>query len=53
MLVDLPLRRRVNLHIFPATAPEPLRHLLFRDWLRTHEASPLRRREAPARQDDP
>lgn len=28
---------KVNLHVFPATAPEPLRHLLFRDWLRTHE----------------
>lgn len=27
---------QANLHIFPATAPEPLRHLLFRDWLRTH-----------------
>lgn len=26
----------VNLHIFPDGAPEPLRHLLFRDWLRTH-----------------
>jgi GrpB-like predicted nucleotidyltransferase (UPF0157 family) len=28
---------RVNLHVFPSTAPEPLRHLLFRDWLRSHE----------------
>ena len=27
----------VNLHIFQAGAPEPLRHLLFRDWLRTHD----------------
>ncbi|MBR7837180.1 GrpB family protein [Actinospica durhamensis] len=27
---------RVNLHVFPAGAPEPLRHLLFRDWLRSH-----------------
>lgn len=27
---------RINLHIFPVAAPEPLRHLLFRDWLRTH-----------------
>lgn len=27
---------KVNLHVFPSTAPEPLRHLLFRDWLRTH-----------------
>lgn len=29
---------KVNLHVFPATAPEPLRHLLFRDWLRKHES---------------
>ena len=27
---------QINLHVFPAGAPEPLRHLLFRDWLRTH-----------------
>ena len=27
---------RVHLHVFPATAPEPLRHLLFRDWLPRH-----------------
>lgn len=27
-----------NVHVFPADAPEPLRHLLFRDWLRTHPA---------------
>lgn len=27
----------VNLHVFQVGAPEPLRHLLFRDWLRTHE----------------
>ena len=27
---------RFNLHVFPAGAPEPLRHLLFRDWLRSH-----------------
>lgn len=27
---------RSHLHVFPAGAPEPLRHLLFRDWLRTH-----------------
>lgn len=26
----------VNLHVFQEGAPEPLRHLLFRDWLRTH-----------------
>lgn len=27
---------RFNLHVFPVGAPEPLRHLLFRDWLRSH-----------------
>jgi GrpB-like predicted nucleotidyltransferase (UPF0157 family) len=26
----------VNLHVFQAGSPEPLRHLLFRDWLRSH-----------------
>ncbi|MFC3500936.1 GrpB family protein [Micromonospora krabiensis] len=26
----------VNLHIWPHDAPEPVRHRLFRDWLRTH-----------------
>ena len=31
-----PADTAVNLHIFPAGAPEPLRHLLFRDWLRAH-----------------
>jgi len=25
-----------NLHVWPVGAPEPVRHLLFRDWLRTH-----------------
>lgn len=29
---------RVDLHVFPVGAPEPLRHLLFRDWLRSHPA---------------
>lgn len=28
---------KVNLHVFPADAPEPLRHLLFRDWLCSHD----------------
>jgi GrpB-like predicted nucleotidyltransferase (UPF0157 family) len=27
---------RINLHVFPVGAPEPARHLLFRDWLRAH-----------------
>ncbi|MDY0910788.1 GrpB family protein [Microbacterium sp. CFBP9034] len=27
---------QINPHVFPAGAPEPLRHLLFRDWLRAH-----------------
>jgi GrpB-like predicted nucleotidyltransferase (UPF0157 family) len=26
----------VHLHIWPREAPEPIRHRLFRDWLRTH-----------------
>ncbi|GIJ73479.1 hypothetical protein Voc01_083960 [Virgisporangium ochraceum] len=26
----------VNLHVWPKDAPEPVRHRLFRDWLRTH-----------------
>lgn len=26
----------VHLHIWPRTAPEPVRHRLFRDWLRAH-----------------
>jgi len=26
----------VNLHVWPRGAPEPVRHLLFRDWLRSH-----------------
>ncbi|RAO35935.1 Dephospho-CoA kinase [Micromonospora saelicesensis] len=26
----------VNLHVWPQGAPEPVRHLLFRDWLRAH-----------------
>lgn len=26
----------INLHVWPQVAPEPLRHTLFRDWLRTH-----------------
>ncbi|MFI1385716.1 GrpB family protein [Embleya sp. NPDC020886] len=27
---------RVNLHVFGPGAPEPVRHLRFRDWLRSH-----------------
>jgi GrpB-like predicted nucleotidyltransferase (UPF0157 family) len=26
----------VNLHVWPQDAPEPIRHRLFRDWLRSH-----------------
>jgi GrpB-like predicted nucleotidyltransferase (UPF0157 family) len=26
----------VHLHVWPEKAPEPVRHLLFRDWLRSH-----------------
>jgi GrpB-like predicted nucleotidyltransferase (UPF0157 family) len=28
----------VHLHVWPAGAPEPVRHRLFRDWLRAHSA---------------
>jgi GrpB-like predicted nucleotidyltransferase (UPF0157 family) len=28
----------VHLHVWPAGAPEPVRHRLFRDWLRAHPA---------------
>lgn len=31
--LDLP---RVNLHVFGSNCPEHIRHILFRDWLRTH-----------------
>jgi GrpB-like predicted nucleotidyltransferase (UPF0157 family) len=27
---------RCNLHVFPPDAAEPVRHRIFRDWLRTH-----------------
>ena len=27
---------RCQLHVFGPTAPEPIRHVMFRDWLRTH-----------------
>jgi GrpB-like predicted nucleotidyltransferase (UPF0157 family) len=26
----------VHLHVWPQDAPEPIRHVLFRDWLRSH-----------------
>jgi GrpB-like predicted nucleotidyltransferase (UPF0157 family) len=26
----------INLHVWPQAAPEPIRHRLFRDWLRSH-----------------
>lgn len=49
---------RVNLHVFPVNAPEPLRHLLFRDWLRIHDDdrdlyAAAKRRLADATADDP
>ncbi|MEU4530002.1 GrpB family protein [Micromonospora ureilytica] len=34
MLVSL--TEDVNLHVWPRGAPEPVRHRLFRDWLRSH-----------------
>jgi len=34
MLVDI--AEDVHLHVWPKGAPEPVRHKLFRDWLRTH-----------------
>jgi GrpB-like predicted nucleotidyltransferase (UPF0157 family) len=34
MLVDS--AEDVHLHVWPRTAPEPVRHRLLRDWLRTH-----------------
>jgi GrpB-like predicted nucleotidyltransferase (UPF0157 family) len=48
----------VNLHVFQAGSPEPLRHLLFRDWLRAHPAdrdlyANAKRRLAIATADDP
>ena len=41
----------VNLHVWPQGAPEPVRHRLFRDWLRSHPARPgaVRRDQAPPR----
>ena len=34
MLVDA--AEETHLHVWPPDAPEPIRHRLFRDWLRTH-----------------
>jgi GrpB-like predicted nucleotidyltransferase (UPF0157 family) len=49
---------QINLHVFPAGAPEPLRHLLFRDWLRAHTDDrelygAMKRRLAATTADDP
>ena len=30
----------MNLHLWPRDAPEPIRHRLFRDWLRSHPEGP-------------
>lgn len=49
MLVTPQMTDRVNLHVFPADASEPLRHLLFRDWLRSHPEH--RERYAAAKRD--
>lgn len=49
MLVTPQTTDRVNLHVFPVDAPEPLRHLLFRDWLRSHPED--RQRYAAAKRD--
>jgi GrpB-like predicted nucleotidyltransferase (UPF0157 family) len=48
----------VNLHVFQAGSPEPLRHLLFRDWLRSHPGdrdlyAAAKRRLAVETADDP
>jgi GrpB-like predicted nucleotidyltransferase (UPF0157 family) len=32
----VPPAEDVHLHVWPQGAPEPVRHLLFRDWLRSH-----------------
>jgi GrpB-like predicted nucleotidyltransferase (UPF0157 family) len=32
----VPTTEDVHLHVWPKDAPEPVRHRLFRDWLRTH-----------------
>jgi GrpB-like predicted nucleotidyltransferase (UPF0157 family) len=37
---------RSNLHVFGPDAPEPVRHLLFRDWLREHPDDLARYQEA-------
>jgi GrpB-like predicted nucleotidyltransferase (UPF0157 family) len=39
----------VHLHVWPRDAPEPVRHRLFRDWLRTHPED--RDRYATAKRD--
>lgn len=51
-------RRKVNLHVFSSGAPEPARHVLFRDWLRHHEDdrglyAAMKRRLARDTADDP
>jgi GrpB-like predicted nucleotidyltransferase (UPF0157 family) len=48
----------VNLHVFSADAGEPVRHILFRDWLRQHvedrqRYAEAKRRLAKATTDDP
>jgi GrpB-like predicted nucleotidyltransferase (UPF0157 family) len=37
---------RCNLHVFSPDCPEPIRHVLFRDWLRSHPEDLARYRDA-------
>ena len=53
----VPTTEDVHLHVWPRNAPEPVRHLLFRDWLRTHPSdrdlyATTKRRLATGRPDD-
>jgi GrpB-like predicted nucleotidyltransferase (UPF0157 family) len=37
---------RSNVHVFSPEAPEPIRHVIFRDWLRNHPEDLARYRDA-------
>ena len=43
---------RCNLHVFPPDCPEPIRHRMFRDWLRTHPDDLIAYRNAKLRAAD-